>query len=77
LGPVCGGGGRRYSEVISVRTTTALLIALTVAGSLCAAFADNGPDERSPFGIVCPWTDIGQTGARWTRCGAGATELVN
>jgi hypothetical protein len=60
-----------------VRTTTALLIALTVAGSLCAAFAENGLDERSPFGIVCPWTDIGQTGARWTRCGAEATELVN
>ena len=54
-----------------------LLILTLALLAATAAMAENGLDERSPFGIVCPWTDIGQTGARWTRCGAGATELVN
>jgi len=34
-----------------------------------------GPDDPSPFGIVCPWPKVGETGARWVRCGAGATQL--
>ena len=54
-----------------------LLILPLILLAATAAIAENGLDERSPFGIVCPWTDISQTGARWTRCGAGATELVN
>ncbi|MBM3471705.1 MAG: hypothetical protein FJX75_00355 [Armatimonadetes bacterium] len=36
-----------------------------------------GPDDPSPFGIVCPWPKVGETGARWVRCGAGATQLVD
>lgn len=35
-----------------------------------------GPDDPSPFGVVCPWPQVGQTGARWVRGGAGATQLV-
>lgn len=45
-----------------------LLPALTLA---------DGPDDPSPFGIVCPWPEVQDTGARWVRCGAGATQLVD
>ncbi|MBI2301269.1 MAG: hypothetical protein HYU66_20365, partial [Armatimonadetes bacterium] len=33
----------------------------------------------SPFGVVCPWPEVGAggMGAVWVRCGAGATELGN
>lgn len=32
---------------------------------------------NSPFGVVCPWPDVGRDGmgAVWCRCGAGATRL--
>lgn len=36
-----------------------------------------GPGPDSPFGIVCPWPEVGQIGAPWIRCGAGATQLGN
>ena len=36
-----------------------------------------GPSDSSPFGIVCPWPRVEETGARWVRCGAGATPLVD
>ena len=32
--------------------------------------------DRDPrFGVVCPWSEIGQTGVLWNRCGGGATGL--
>ena len=65
------------SIVLMFITSPSLALLKIPLLAVTAAFAENGLDERSPFGIVCPWTDISQTGARWTRCGAGATELVN
>jgi len=56
-----------------MRLTIALTLTAIVAGSGRAA----GPDDPSPFGIVCPWPKVGETGARWVRCGAGATQLVD
>lgn len=35
------------------------------------------PNSSSPFGIVCPWTGVEDTGIGWVRCGAGATALAN
>jgi len=46
--------------------------------SLLLTFAEAaGPTDPSPFGVVCPWPQVGETGARWVRCGAGATQLVD
>jgi polysaccharide biosynthesis protein PslG len=47
---------------------------LALSGSLLGQIAD---DEGSPFGIVCPWPGVSETGARWVRCGAGATQIGN
>lgn len=52
-----------------------LLIALLLTIPWRALAA--GPEDPSPFGIVCPWPTVGETGARWVRCGAGATQLVD
>lgn len=51
--------------------TAAVLI---IAGSALGQIPDG---EGSPFGIVCPWPGVSETGARWVRCGAGATQIGN
>ena len=50
------------------------MLSLLIAVSTCFAA---GLDDPSPFGVVCPWPGIGETGVRWVRCGAGATQLVD
>jgi hypothetical protein len=48
---------------------------------VCAGMAAGPPLPRdvleSPFGIVCPWAEVGASGmgAVWCRCGGGATSL--
>lgn len=44
-----------------------------LAGSPARAGTVRNPD--SPFGVICPWPGIGDSGVRWIRCGAGATAL--
>ncbi|NPV46159.1 MAG: hypothetical protein HPY69_04320 [Armatimonadetes bacterium] len=58
--------------MMSFRWSLPLLALAATPGALAA-----GPDDPSPFGIVCPWPTVGETGARWVRCGAGATQLVD
>ncbi len=53
------------------------LAALAALLCLPAPAAPIGEGADSPFGIVCPWPDVGAIGAPWIRCGAGATQLGN
>jgi hypothetical protein len=53
------------------------MVAILALAILAPPLLAAGPDDPSPFGIVCPWPKVGETGARWVRCGAGATQLVD
>jgi len=53
------------------------LAAFAVVLCLPALAAPIRGGADSPFGIVCPWPEVGQIGAPWIRCGAGATQLGN
>lgn len=58
-----------------------LLFLALLAPALPSADGPPLPREAldSPFGIVCPWPEVGRSGmgAVWCRCGAGATEMAN
>lgn len=51
---------------------TVFVVSLLLVRTTCAA-----AEADSPFGVVCPWGGLDQTGIGWVRCGAGATALGN
>ncbi|MHB0999687.1 MAG: glycosyl hydrolase [Armatimonadota bacterium] len=50
------------------------ILALITMGAI-SSFADNIRKPDSPFGIICPWEGVADTGIGWIRCGASATSL--
>ncbi len=52
-------------------TTAALLLCALLALPTLAAVQN--PD--SPFGVICSWAGIKDSGVKWVRCGAGCTAL--
>ena len=43
--------------------------------AVSAVLGNEIQNPDSPFGVVCPWTGIGDSGIGWVRCGAGCTAL--
>jgi len=63
-------------NLMMTRAFAMLLLAL-LASTIVATAGRAEVASDSPFGIVCPWPGVQQTGVRWCRVGAGSTAMIS